>query len=115
VGVGVGDFDGVGVGVGYFDGVGVGVDDGVGVGVGDFVGVGVGVGVVHRGKLTLFVVVPVRLGIVEENTSTRRVLKPWPEVNIDTLWKQPWYVVVPGTMLKVRWLPVSTKTGEPGT
>jgi hypothetical protein len=117
VGVGVGVPPGVGVpdgvGVGVPDGVGVGVPDGVGVGVPDGVGVGVGVADVHGGKLSLFVVVPWRLAMSLEKNSTRSVLKSG-ETNEDTFWKQPVYVVVPGTIVNCSRAPVSTKSDEPG-
>ena len=73
----------------------------------------VGVGDVHGGKLSLFVVVPWRLAMSLEKNSTRSVLKSG-ETNEDTFWKQPVYVVVPGTIVNCSRAPVSTKSDEPG-
>jgi len=71
-------------------------------------------GDVHGAKDTLLVVVPFRLAMSLDLTSTRSVLKPCPATKEDTFAKQPVYVVVPGTMVNDNSAPVSTKTDEPG-
>jgi len=71
----------------------------------------VGVADAQRLKLTLFVLVPVMSGTVEDTTSTRRVLKPLPVTNDVTSPKQALYVVWLASICRV-WCgaPVSTKS-----
>jgi hypothetical protein len=80
-GLGLGDTDALALGDG--DRLGLGDPDGLGLGDGDGLalgdGDGVGLGDTAQGvKLSLFVVVPVRPGTVDERTSTRSELKCCP-------------------------------------
>ena len=75
----LGEGDGLGLELGDGDGLGLGDGDGLGLGDGDGLGLGdgdgLGLGDTEQGvKLSLFVVVPVRPGTVDEKTSTRSEL-----------------------------------------